>query len=632
MFYSFCWDRSHWIKASFCLLCAGLLFSVAVSARASTNYITEQAWGEDITGQMSFTEAQSNLEMRPFDGMLSRGYGDSTIWVRLRFDATSPDLEAGDRLYLRIRPTFLDRVRLYDPLQPKQSLLLGDLEPAQHSSLRSLAFFFEVPLGIGPRELWLEIQTTSTRFGYFELLDAQAVYQENIQLEFYSIGLIGILSFFFIWGVIQLITHPGWLIASYVLAQVGAWVFSFWVLGLAYALLGEYLSPFWLDVVTSLSSAFYVLGIILFLYLLVSELRLPRWTELWFGVLVLPIPIGIALMLSGHTVLALQINPIMMLLASLSFTLMAHLGQDRSDAVLSRNLLITFNWTVFLSFVIYISSVLGFRESGIIAMYLPILFSLITSTMMLAILQVRSIRLRRAEQTLRTNIEIANSRAEQQSRYHVDKDRLLSMLAHELKTPVASMHMRLAAHNLPEKLDRDLKASLDIIRDLVERTVDANKVEEGQLRLEKSTFDLCLLLKEMICQTTSPERIKLTGAKDDIWIESDQRLLKIMLHNLIDNALKYSQQGTTVSLILQLLPDESKVELKVLNTPGKAGWPDSQQLFTKYYRSADAQHLSGTGLGLFLCRGLAELMDAQLAYAPNLAQVCFTITLPVAES
>ncbi|MEY4726525.1 MAG: hypothetical protein RLZ36_1152, partial [Pseudomonadota bacterium] len=68
--------------------------------------------------------------------------------------------------------------------------------------------------------------------------------------------------------------------------------------------------------------------------------------------------------------------------------------------------------------------------------------------------------------------------------------------------------------------------------------------------------------------------------------------------------------------------------IEVSNTPSAAGWPDTEHVFTKYYRSPKALNMSGTGLGLFLVSRLATILGGRCVYAPTPDQVRFILWIP----
>jgi signal transduction histidine kinase len=67
----------------------------------------------------------------------------------------------------------------------------------------------------------------------------------------------------------------------------------------------------------------------------------------------------------------------------------------------------------------------------------------------------------------------------------------------------------------------------------------------------------------------------------------------------------------------------------IANTPGDSGWPDTDKLFSKYYRSAGAHRTTGSGLGLHLSKNVAVYLGGNLRYTPDTQHVRFEFCLPV---
>ena len=110
---------------------------------------------------------------------------------------------------------------------------------------------------------------------------------------------------------------------------------------------------------------------------------------------------------------------------------------------------------------------------------------------------------------------------------------------------------------------------------------------------------------------------------------TDVYLLSSIVRNLLDNALKYSPAGSRVSAHLHKSIQPAEWHFTVSNRPGRAGWPDASRVFDKYYRSPAASYRSGTGLGLFLIKSLAERLDYRIEYLPNEHSIVFHLTIPI---
>ena len=107
-------------------------------------------------------------------------------------------------------------------------------------------------------------------------------------------------------------------------------------------------------------------------------------------------------------------------------------------------------------------------------------------------------------------------------------------------------------------------------------------------------------------------------------------MLQIVLSNLLDNACKYGQPPKRISLELTpwLLNERPGWRWRISNSINPGDAPEANRLFEKYYRSPQARRQSGSGLGLFLVKGLVDLMQGTITYELKDERVTFEIWLP----
>jgi len=107
-------------------------------------------------------------------------------------------------------------------------------------------------------------------------------------------------------------------------------------------------------------------------------------------------------------------------------------------------------------------------------------------------------------------------------------------------------------------------------------------------------------------------------------------LFQAIASNLIDNATRYKAVGTVPQLIvgLERRAGRSGLLIEVNNDVGVVGLPDERQLFRKYYRSSNAHHTSGSGLGLFLAHASAARLGGELTYIYD-DKIRFRLWLPL---
>jgi hypothetical protein len=183
-------NPSHWLRGW-----AFLLLSLMSVHTYSQDRITARAVFEDVNGTMDFQQIQVQ-SFAPFNGILSRGYGESSLWIRLHIEPAVG--EADESLILRIRPGNLDEVRLYDPdYGPLGIQVTGDSVPIAGDDYRSLNSNLVIPQGDRPRDIWLRIISSSSRLFAVQAMSLnEALHEDRIQEIPYAIFLavIGVLA------------------------------------------------------------------------------------------------------------------------------------------------------------------------------------------------------------------------------------------------------------------------------------------------------------------------------------------------------------------------------------------------------------------------------------------------------
>jgi len=112
-------------------------------------------------------------------------------------------------------------------------------------------------------------------------------------------------------------------------------------------------------------------------------------------------------------------------------------------------------------------------------------------------------------------------------------------------------------------------------------------------------------------------------------VRTDPRLLKIILENLLGNAVKYSASGSPIDVTARRSKRDCRdgVAIEIANLPGRAGFPDPSKVFEKFYRDPGARSITGSGLGLYLVHEISGLLDAVIDYAPDPQYIRFRMWL-----
>jgi signal transduction histidine kinase len=222
----------------------------------------------------------------------------------------------------------------------------------------------------------------------------------------------------------------------------------------------------------------------------------------------------------------------------------------------------------------------------------------------------------------RCALAVDNARLYEQAQQAVRaRDEFLSIASHELRTPLAGVkgfaQVLLAAQArgqlTPDQLKRGLQRideASNRLNDLIQDLLDVSRIRMGQLLLRPLPIDLAALVREAASrfgeQLDDGHRLVVDLAVDPCPILADAHRIEQILMNLLDNAAKYSPHGG--ELRVQLASDQDGVLLQVRDH-GIGLPPESvDTVFEPFGRAPNAarRHIPGMGLGLYICREIAQ--------------------------
>jgi signal transduction histidine kinase len=233
-----------------------------------------------------------------------------------------------------------------------------------------------------------------------------------------------------------------------------------------------------------------------------------------------------------------------------------------------------------------------------------------------------------------------NSMAASLQRSEKNRRALTADIAHELRTPLAVQQANLEAledgvYPLNREALKPLREQNELLIRLVEDLRTLSLADAGELELHKRPVDL-RELTQLVTQSFEPA---LANNQITLQIESVGEMPKVMadpdriqqiLHNLLQNALRYTPTGKSIEINLQ---QEGKYLRLDLRDHGAGIPPEALDLiFERFYRAdSSREHASGsTGLGLAIARKLAEAHGGTLtAFNHPQGGVVFTLRLPI---
>jgi signal transduction histidine kinase len=216
--------------------------------------------------------------------------------------------------------------------------------------------------------------------------------------------------------------------------------------------------------------------------------------------------------------------------------------------------------------------------------------------------------------------------------------RFVADAAHEINTPLTALRNSLDL--ALEEGDRQEQAALlkhgrsqvqrleELSRNLLALSRLEAKATTGQY-VPVNLSDLVLKTSEIYASQAEEKEIslRLEAPEGPLIVRANQAQLQQALGNLIDNALKFTEQGGMVTVALSEAGEWAM--LAVTDTGIGIPEPDLPHLFNRFYRARNAMAYPGSGLGLALVRAIVEGHGGQVAAENRAAGACFTLKLPL---
>lgn len=615
----------HPMQLRWAHLFTGLLLFLSFHVAAGDLVVAREQW-IDRTGQLTAEEvAKANFTVAP--EFVTRGYTAEVIWLRLHVKASTEN-PAGP-VMLRVRPTILDSVQLWVPDAQSHTgwrmRASGDRQPFSSSDRSYGTLGFVVfPEASGTHYL-IRIATTSTMLVHAEALPLAESNRKDARWVLVHLLNLTLVGGIFVWSLyawrVERLALAGWF-AAYQISNIA---YVLLVMGFV-SVLEPLHSPGVVDRVTGITVILtHLLGLWLNRQLLSAYGARP-WALHALGALSVLVCMALGLFALGWHRWALQINMSLVLVTGVLTPLIAFSLRERPPLLPALSLLRVLSLVLLLTLTLTILPLLGGGHAAEWSLHINLLHGLLVSGVMSVILW-QHVRLRRFERH-RQHEEMQRLQTQVHAERQVASDhrQFIDMLTHEIKTPLGIALISMGALKSESPYIGRIDRALKDINAVVDRTRLSDLAEHQRLQ---PTWDMCALrelLFECVESSVAPERLKVfAGEMPEV--RTDSGLLSIVINNLLDNALKYSPPESPVEVRLQTR--SGGVWLTVSNAAGPAGEPDAQRLFSKYYRAPAAQAKSGSGLGLYLSRQLAQLLGVQLHYQPQAGRVEFSLCLPV---
>jgi two-component system, OmpR family, sensor kinase len=206
--------------------------------------------------------------------------------------------------------------------------------------------------------------------------------------------------------------------------------------------------------------------------------------------------------------------------------------------------------------------------------------------------------------------------------------------AHELRTPLTALKLRIQlAERAEDETSRavafaELKEGYERAIRMVQQLLTLARQEPGASTRAPQPVDMATLARTVIADlapAADAKRIDLGLNADEATIEGDPDTLRILMNNLVDNAIRYTPEGGRVDV--DIAADASTCKLTVRDTG--PGIPEQEigRVFDRFYRVAGTG-VEGSGLGLAIVRQIADAHGAKVVLRNANPGLCAIVTFP----
>jgi len=236
------------------------------------------------------------------------------------------------------------------------------------------------------------------------------------------------------------------------------------------------------------------------------------------------------------------------------------------------------------------------------------------------------------ENEIKEMFEKAKNDIEYLERLQRMRSQFLANVSHELRTPIFSIQgfietLLNGAIDDP-KVNRHFlnKANQNTVNlnNLLNDLIDISMIESGEMRMSYRYFDINIFIKNILnefLQAAEEKKIKLVfnPTKEGLQVFGDKDKLRQVLVNLLQNAIKYTDEG-----IIEILLDEEKKFVNVSVKDTGIGIPEEElsRIFERFYRvdKARSRAVGGTGLGLAIAKHIIEAHNSKISVQSTLGK------------
>jgi two-component system sensor histidine kinase KdpD len=224
-----------------------------------------------------------------------------------------------------------------------------------------------------------------------------------------------------------------------------------------------------------------------------------------------------------------------------------------------------------------------------------------------------------------------------QTRQNEMRESLLNIISHDLRTPLSTIigttNLLLSNSNLDEKSRKNLLEDVNYasirMKRLITNILDSTRLSSVDIDLKFDWCDFEDIVGVALEEFSDKQKDDLLDVKIEdfrlFW--GDNVLLKQLIINLLDNAFKYSINNTKVTL--DIIDLNNTLKIVVFNQSSHIEETKLKNIFDKFYRLEDSNDISGSGIGLAICKSIVKLHGGEIKASALNNGILIEAALPI---
>ena len=211
---------------------------------------------------------------------------------------------------------------------------------------------------------------------------------------------------------------------------------------------------------------------------------------------------------------------------------------------------------------------------------------------------------------------------------------LIADISHQTKTPITnlSLYISLLEEDPKDEYLEIIKYELNKLEFLIQNLVKSSRLESNIISLQKHQANLKDIVEDALREfkvILSEKDISINLKDEDLIFNLDERWLKEAIHNLVDNAIKYSPKGSTINI--SVYKSYLNYNLDIENVCKDLSEETLPKIFERFYRGKNSVSKDGLGLGLFIAREIIERHGGNIRAYLDENRIKFSVDFPLWE-